>query len=210
MLTKRYLTSTTNLPKIMAKAVEGTAPEKFTREHLKGIGFGGSNDRAVIPLLKDLGFLAADGTPTARYHAYRDQSRSKEVMAEALIEAYKDVFTINETPTQRDRQVIEGKFKSAHNVTDRVAQLQAMTFFALLKLADLQAARGTSPRPPSTAKKPKQQEVPEAETPPSPDTRHKSTPLDLRYNIEVHLPATKDVEVYNAIFKALREHLLVD
>ena len=30
----------------------------------------------------------------------------------------------------------------------------------------------------------------------------------LRYNIEVHLPATKDVEVYNAIFKSLKEHLL--
>ena len=32
----------------------------------------------------------------------------------------------------------------------------------------------------------------------------------LRYNIEVHLPATKDVEVYNAIFKSLKEHLLED
>ena len=210
MLTKRYLTSTTNLPKIMAKAVEGTAPEKFTREHLKGIGFGGSNDRAVIPLLKDLGFLAADGTPTARYHTYRDQSRSKEVMAQALIEAYRDVFTINENPTQRDRQVIEGKFKSAHNVTDRVAQLQAMTFFALLKLADLKAARGSSPPPLGTAKKAKKQEVPDGKEPSSPEPVHTSTPLDLRYNIEVHLPATKDAEVYNAIFKALREHLLVD
>ena len=32
----------------------------------------------------------------------------------------------------------------------------------------------------------------------------------LRYNIKVHLPATKDVEVYNAIFKSLKEHLLED
>ncbi len=29
----------------------------------------------------------------------------------------------------------------------------------------------------------------------------------LHYNIQIHLPATKDVEVYNAIFKALREHV---
>lgn len=29
----------------------------------------------------------------------------------------------------------------------------------------------------------------------------------LHYNIPIHLPATKDVEVYNAIFKSLREHL---
>ena len=30
----------------------------------------------------------------------------------------------------------------------------------------------------------------------------------LNYNIQVHLPATKDVEVYNAIFKSLKEHLI--
>ena len=33
---------------------------------------------------------------------------------------------------------------------------------------------------------------------------------NLRYNIEIHLPATKDIEVYNAIFKSLREHLIND
>jgi len=30
----------------------------------------------------------------------------------------------------------------------------------------------------------------------------------LHYNIEIHLPATKDIEVFNAIFHALRENLL--
>jgi hypothetical protein len=30
----------------------------------------------------------------------------------------------------------------------------------------------------------------------------------LHYNIQIHLPSTKDVEVFNAIFKSLREHLL--
>jgi hypothetical protein len=29
----------------------------------------------------------------------------------------------------------------------------------------------------------------------------------LHYNIEIHLPATKDIEVYNAIFKSIKEHL---
>jgi hypothetical protein len=38
MLTKRYMTSVKNLPKIMEKIVEGTAPKKFTISHLKGIG----------------------------------------------------------------------------------------------------------------------------------------------------------------------------
>ena len=211
MLGKRYLSSTKNLPKIMAAVVDGTAPDRFTQEHLKGIGFRSSNDRAVIPLLKELGFLGPDGSPTARYHAYRDPTRSKAVMATALTEAYPSAFTINANPTSRHRKLIEGKFKSIHNVSDRVAQAQVATFFALLKLADLQAARGTPPEPAAVEESTLQKtEAQDEQSSNSSALRHTPGSLRLRYNIEVHLPATKDVEVYNAIFKSLREHLLVD
>ena len=32
--------------------------------------------------------------------------------------------------------------------------------------------------------------------------------IGLKYDIAIHLPATKDIEVYNAIFKSLKEHLV--
>jgi hypothetical protein len=32
--------------------------------------------------------------------------------------------------------------------------------------------------------------------------------LQYAYNIQIHLPATADISVYNAIFKSIREHLL--
>lgn len=32
--------------------------------------------------------------------------------------------------------------------------------------------------------------------------------IGLKYDIAIHLPATKDIEVYNAIFKSLRDHLV--
>lgn len=209
MLTTRYMTSAKNLPAIFDKIVEGTAPKKFTTAHLKSIGFKSSNDVGVIAVLKDLGILSADGTPTQRYHDYRDKSRSKTVMAEALREAYEDIFHINEKPTSADRQAIEGKFKSAHNTSDRVAAEQTRTFYALLKLADLDAAG--RPKPKTDHEKPKEKEDDK------PTRKHEelggapSLPFaGLRYNVEIHLPATKDVEVYNAIFKSLKEHLLED
>lgn len=209
MLTTRYMTSVKNLPAIFDKIVEGTAPKKFTRAHLKSIGFKSSNDVGVIAVLKDLGFLSADGTPTQRYHDYRDKSRSKSVMADALREAYEDIFHINEKPTSADRQAIEGKFKSAHNTSDRVAAEQTKTFYALLKLADLDAAG--KPRPKKEHEKAKEKE--EEKDTGRREERHGGVALPfggLRYNVEIHLPATKDVEVYNAIFKSLKEHLLED
>jgi len=203
MLTSRYMTSTKNLNSIMKKIVDGTAPPKFTVAHLKGIGFKSSNDQGIIPVLKDLKFLSADGTPTQRYHDYRDPSKSKAVLAEALREAYSDLFHLTEKPTEADKGAIRGKFKSTHNVSDQVANLQAATFYSLLKLADLDAARPAATVVEVANKKSGQDEKkPPLTLPPD------STGLSLRYNIEIHLPATKDIDVYTAIFKSLKEHLI--
>ncbi len=54
MLSKRYLFSVKNLPNIMQKIIDGTAPDNFTLDHLQGLGFKGSADRAIIPVLKEL------------------------------------------------------------------------------------------------------------------------------------------------------------
>ncbi|MFK4496889.1 hypothetical protein ABIF86_001180 [Bradyrhizobium japonicum] len=190
------------LPEILKRLSDGQAPEKFTVQYLKDIGFQSTNHRAVIPLLKALGFLSADGTPTGRYHNYRDHSQSRKIMGEALREAYSDLFTIKARPTDADRALIEGKFKSAHNTGERTAKLMTSTFYSLLSLADLDAA--TPSATPLAEKKP--------EPPPTPPSdKHERTSShrpSLHYNIEIHLPATKDVEVFNAICKSLREHLL--
>ncbi|WP_143757294.1 DUF5343 domain-containing protein [Clavibacter michiganensis] len=209
MLTKRYLGSTKNLENLLQKLVDGVAPPKFTNEHLKSIGFNSSNDRALIPLLKDLGFLSPEGNPTPRYHAYRDRSRSKAVMAEALHDAYPDVFMIREVPGPSDRAAVEGLFKSKHNSSDKVAQLQAMTFFALAKHADLSTEAGVAPAVSggeggSTVTRGRDEEV--AEVDPLAPVGRLNT--ELHYTIQVHLPATKDIEVFNAIFRSLRENLL--
>ena len=55
-------------------------------------------------------------------------------------------------------------------------------------------------------KEPHEEKPAEQEKPPKSGGPAES--LQLRHNIEVHLPATKDIEVYNAIFKALKENLL--
>jgi hypothetical protein len=209
MLSKKYLNSIKNLATIMTKIIEGTAPDKFTTEHLKKIGFPSSNDRAFIGVLKDLGFLAESGTPTQRYHEYRNSAKSKQVLGEAIKEAYAEIFHINERPSQNDRQAIAGLFKTTHNVSDQVAGFMANTFFTLLALADIS---GTN-RPLKKTEKPKNIEENEESVPKEPSadlSQRKSLIPNLRYNIEIHLPSTKDIEVYNSIFKSLREHLLND
>lgn len=211
MLTARYLPTTKNLDAILDKIIGGVAPEKFTVDHLKALGFNSSNDRAVIPLFKDLGFLAPDGTPTPRYHAFRDRSKSKAVMAEALRDAYADVFHVSEKPAPGDRAAIEGLFKSKLNSSDKVAQVQAMTFYALLSRANLDAQVPSPSLPEQVRRADSDTESPDDVSGTNLDGGGATRPplaTELHYTIQVHLPATKDLEVYNAIFRSLRENLL--
>lgn len=209
MLSKKYLNSVKNLTAIMKKIVEGTAPDKFTTEHLKKIGFPSSNDRAFIGVLKDLGFLAESGAPTQRYHDYRNASKAKKVLGDSLKDAYADIFHLNEKPSQSDRPAITGLFKSTHNVSDQVAGFMANTFLTLLSLADVDG-----PSKPQKKEPEKKEKGTESELPEQPNQNNNYPPQsiipNLRYNIEIHLPATKDIEVYNSIFKSLKAHLLND
>jgi hypothetical protein len=138
-------------------------------------------------------------------------------MADALREAYGDLFTIKAKPTDVDRPLIEGKFKSTHNVSPNVAKLMASTFYALLDLADLdskvtpaEAEEGLLELVENPVKQQQEDRPPaarEVATLHSRASQQEGKPT-LHYNIQIHLPASKDVEVFNAIFKSLKEHLL--
>jgi hypothetical protein len=207
-LTNAYVLPINRISDLFQRIRDGQAPERFTQQLLKDFGFGSTNDRAFIPLLKALGFLTTDGKPTPRYIDYRDHSRSKQIMGEAIRDAYGDLFLIKENPSTSDRAAVEGKFKSFHNVSDNVAGLMAKTFFGLLPLADLTNKVAA----PSVIAAPIPQGATgvgshESDQVPSAVHTRSIRGAGLHYNIQIHLPATKDVEVYNAIFKSLREHL---
>jgi hypothetical protein len=204
-LTNAYTVAVGRIPDLFSRIRDGQAPDQLTQQILKDWGFSSSNDRAFLPLLKALGFLSPDGKPMSLYHDYRDHSRSKAVMAQALRNAYGDIFLIKEHPTDADKEAVQGKFKSYHNVSDHVAALMMKTFYALLHLSDLKAA---SPKAPPKEKKTEPEEDDLQGQGNGRDFGKHLQRAGLHYNIQIHLPATKDVEVYNAIFKSLREHLI--
>lgn len=205
-LTNAYIQVYGQLPELFDRISEASAPEKFTTQLLKDWGYASSNYRAVIPLLKAIGFLSPDGAPTSRYHEYRNTAHAKRVMGEGVREAYSDLFTIKAIPTNADRALIEGKFKSSHNASPHTAKLMASTFYALLDLADI------SPTPATSAQKveikSESPEEPQVTVQPQEGLSKIHGRPSLHYNIQIHLPATKDIEVFNAIFKSLKEHLL--
>jgi hypothetical protein len=211
-LPSAYTQASGRIPDLFSKIRDGQAPDQFTQQLLKDWQFRSTNDRALIRVLKAIGFLSEDGKPTASYHDYRDHSKSRKVLGRALRQNYGDIFLIKEHPTSADKEAIQGKFKSYHNVSDTVSDHMARTFINLLTLADL-TTDSPSLNGNGTQKNEHQNDKPRSGATESSEEGNSQRSFrlhspGLHYNIQIHLPATKDIEVYNAIFKSLRGHLL--
>ena len=211
-LLKQSIQVSGKLDELFTKLLEGQAPEKFTRGFLRDLGFKSSNWLAAISLLKGLGFLSDDGSPTPQYMEFLDRTKWKKTLAKAVKEAYSDIFIMKREPTSSDLEVIAGKYKSTYNMSDIASNRAARTFLALLELSDQEVIRGeetkTNDRTKEESEDPADHEKELDQEPPLDPNAAIPQQIGLNYNIQIHLPATKDIEVYNAIFKSLREHII--
>jgi len=111
-LTNAYTMAAKRIPALFEKIRDGQAPDQITIQMLKDWGFTSTNDRALLRLLKALGFLSPDGKPTSRYHEFRDHSKSATVMAAGLREAYGDIFLIKEHPQAQTKMLFKANSRA--------------------------------------------------------------------------------------------------
>jgi hypothetical protein len=217
-LPKAYLTSVKNVDKFLTAIQQGQAPKQFTTRFLEGLGFKSSSDRLFIGVLKALGFLDDGGAPRQRYFEYLDQGQSQRVLAEAMRDAYADLYQLNNKAHDLTRADVKGKLKTLTQgqYTDAVLDKMVSTFFALAKNADFEAP------PPAQRTAGDEGDVdeqaPEEEAQiegdgagPAVQRRPGRPALDLGglvYNIQIQLPESRDPAVYDAVFSSLRQHLL--
>ena len=195
-----YLLAYARIPAYFAALQQGTAPSRFTTDFLEALGFKAKNDRALVPLLKELRFLDDQNRPTQVYRDYLDPDNSKVILGRQVLAAYEGLFELVKDAHKKPGNELQGKFKTLKNATDNVAQAMAQTFANLCKVADIEGARSAPVEPPP-------EEGPEPEEPPALAEGAGPTGASFHYHIEIHLPNTTDTEVFRAIFKALREHL---
>lgn len=202
-LTKSYLTSAKNLKDILTAIQTAKSPERFSQKFLESLEFKSSSDRLIVGVLKGLGFLDENGAPTPRYHRFLDQTQAGRVLAEGIEEAYDELFRIRKDAYKLERGEVKNKLRTLTEgkIGDAVLDKMAMTFAALCELADWDARPAATETQPTKEKDAtREAEVPKTHAKPS------GAP-SLHYNIEIHLPESRDPAVYDALFKSLREHL---
>ncbi|MGO6665749.1 DUF5343 domain-containing protein [Rhizobium ruizarguesonis] len=201
-----FINSTGLIGKIFEKIQQAKVPPRYTQDFQATVlGYGSGSAKPFIPFLKRLGFIQSDGTPTELYTRFRNADSSGAAMAEAMRLGFSEIFRKNEfahaLPDEKLKNLvveITGKEPGDGTVTAIVGSFKACKQLADFdtasipveeKLAPLQLSKSLVKHEPKS-----------------------TSPADLRlaYTININLPETTDVNVYNAIFSAIRENLLTN
>ncbi len=196
-----YTLTPGNIKPFLDKIQSVGVPDKLSLKVLQSLGFKSRNDRALISIMKGLGFVSSDGTPSDRWRGYRNRDIAKRILAEGIQDCYLELFKIYPDAPVRDIEALTNYFKSHTSVGERAVSAIVQTFKALADNADFSfsdahprperhIASGGSPIPEIVSKRAANQE------------------LIININIQLTLPETTNTETYEAIFKAMKKHIL--
>ena len=200
-----YMVSNNKIKPILDSILTAAKPSKFSHEFLKKLGYASSNDRAVIPLLKGLGFIQESGATTEHYDDLKDGTKRLHALGDQIKYLYKDLYSLNENIHGAADDEIKGAISRITGKDAASVNRYFATFKTLVGIARFDgAAKKESKKTDSDSSEKIKEKV--GDDVPGRKAELKS---EFHYNIQIHLPATTDISVYNAIFKSLKENLLI-
>lgn len=195
-----------------------TLPSRIDADVLKKLSFAPKNESYLINVLKFIGVMGEDGTPTPEakevFHR-QDDVAFAEGLASMIEKAYADLFDLHkEDAWNLDSAALMGYFRQADQTTAIVGKRQASTFQVLASLAghgDLPSGRTSvvqdSKRSASKRKgAPSDAETDDMHIPGKDNAGGRDFGLSVR--IEINLPVAGDQATYDRIFKSIRDNLL--
>jgi Family of unknown function (DUF5343) len=200
-----YMQAYGNITKTLEKVQTASTPDRFTQDFLATkLGLSGGAPKPVIPFMKRTGFLGPDGSPTDLYRRFRNSSSRGAAAAEAMRHGFAPLYEVNEYAHDlTDDKDLRGLIVQVTGSDDSSSVVRAIqgSFKALREFADFDAPSDVDDDEEADKSSGRRNGTD------GPDGNiHRG--IKLGYTINLHLPATSDIAVFNAIFKSLREHLL--
>ena len=199
------------MPEYFQTIRKAEPPERFSHSFLQNLGFKSTNDRSLISILKELGFLDENGAPTGRYYKYLDETQSKKVLAQGIKEAYSDLFQVNKEAYKLSNDEVKNKLRTLYSgeKSNQVIGRISSTFTSLCEIADFEELeRSKKPKAKKETDQEEKKQKEKVEHAPISSGAKKDINLDsMQYHINIILPESKDPDVYDAIFKSLKTHL---
>jgi hypothetical protein len=216
-----YMATPGMIPKILSKIQEARRPERFTQDFLETkLAFSGGSSRPIIPLLKRMGFLSSDGTPTQLYDKFRNNDTQGFATATGIRLAFDELFSRNTYANDLPREKLAGLVTeiTGSSKEDTTTKCTVSTFLELAKFADFDAKDIDADHQSSQHKTAQISNVDAEPSKPSEKYTQSASmmqsglsaevKLGVSYTINLNLPETTNPEVFNAIFRALKDNLL--
>jgi hypothetical protein len=203
-----YMNAYGSIGKVLDKIVEAKRPDRFTQDYLETVlALPSSSLRPVIPLLKRIGFLNPDGTPTELYSKFKTEGGRRIAMASAIKIGYPEIFKRNEFAYKLDKSkltdiIVEmtGLEKDNGVVRNIVGTFSALNGYADFEGLDLSSVETKVSSDERTDRSNAQLPITQAEM--------RGARLNIAYTINLNLPESTNIEVFNAIFRSLKENML--
>ncbi|WP_143331046.1 DUF5343 domain-containing protein [Burkholderia aenigmatica] len=216
-----YVTATGNVDKALSGIKQAATPTSVSQDFVKTVlSIPGGSGNQITSFLRKIGFVGADGTPTSIYTRFRstDRETSGGAAAEALRIGYSALYKRNEYMHQLSDEKLKGLIieETGTGGDSSVAGLIINCIKAIKKYANFDAGNATpviENREDAgllngnlSGLRGRGREEGGIGSAPSQDGG--GVGLNLAYTINLNLPATSDIAVFNAIFKSLKENLL--
>lgn len=208
-----YSTSVGTLEKMLEKIKAASVPERFTQDFVNTkLAMKGGTANACIPFLKKLGLVQTDGSPSDLYREFRNPKKSRTALGKAFRKVYARLYEMNEYVHDADDGEVLGLIVECTGGEKSSASTKytLATFNMLRKHADFEESiendlnQEVDEDPSDHGLSQFPYQLPHHQQSPPSQTKG----INLSYTINLNLPATKDIEVFNAIFKSLKQHLL--
>lgn len=193
------------ITKTLEKIKTAATPDRFTQDFLSTkLSVKGGSAKSVIPFLKRVGFLGTDGAPTERYQRFRNPAATGGAAAEALKQGFKPLYERNEAAHSLKDSDVKGLIVEATGLEHDGSTVKAIlgSFKALRAFAKFDEGEPVEENAASD------EDAGSDTADEAADGRGSVGKLGLSYTINLNLPATSDIAVFNAIFRSLKEHLL--
>jgi hypothetical protein len=203
-----YLTASGTLKRAMERLIEASRPDKFNADFMENVlKLTGGAARGTIPILKRMGFLTSDGTPTELYARFRTEGGRGAAALAGLKTGFPEIFKRSEYA----HSVGDAKLRdiiveiTGLKPNDGIVQAIKGTFNAVKTFIPANWDTSSSEQDPNIDEF--ASTTPTAQASPVPG---RSTPAGpgLVYNINIVLPETSDLRVLSAIFRSLKENLM--
>lgn len=207
--TYTYHPNPANLKKFLDHVRGAGVPPKVTFQYINSVGFKSSNDRAILTVLKAIGFVDNSGVPTQAWQAYRNKSQSKVVMAAALRKGYSTLFTTYPDAQRKDNEALRNFFSSHTSVGEVALGYMVRTFKTLAEMADFEASAESVDTVASEQEQSGRDEG-EGEATVVARRQHRAgaAGMTVNINIQLQIPATDRADIYDSFFQAMKKHLL--